>query len=282
MRHRLIPFLLCLVFLTSLRAQEREKDTLRSVFSATTFEIGRTHALDTYLSEIFYRGPGFGITNERLRLPRFGHYKIVSQQSMSIRFSSIHNSRDNGKMFSGFLDYSYGLLRKWKPIPGLQIMAGGEGEISAGFLYNIRNSNNPANAKMRINIAGTGLAAYTLRIRKTPITIRYQLTLPIIGIFFSPQYGQSYYEIFSLGNRNGIIHFGSFHNQFYMQNLLTADIPIGQNNLRLGFRNRIDTFRICDLKTRIYENEFMVGISRTFILFPGKKRHIHQPVETPF
>lgn len=282
MKHLFTLSLFCLLLFEPAHTQTGHRDTLRAVFSATTFEIGRNHAQDTYLTEIFYRGPSFGISNERLSLPRFGKDKIVSQQLMSMHFSTVHNSQDNGKMFSGFMNYSYGLLYRWKPAPGWQLMAGGLAGVSGGFLYNVRNSNNPVNAKLRIDLAATGIAAYTFRVRNLPLTVRYQITLPAVGVFFSPQFGQSYYEIFSLGNYDGTIHFGSFHNQFYLQNLFTVDIPLGRNNLRLGYRNRIESFHVSDLSTKMYYNEFMIGISRTLILMPKNKRQVHQPVETPF
>ena len=38
-----------------------------------------------------------------------------------------------------------------------------------------------------------------------PVTIGYQPSLPLVGVFFVPEYGELYYEI-SLGNHPNSVH----------------------------------------------------------------------------
>lgn len=78
------------------------------------------------------------------------------------------------------------------------------------------------------------------------------MILPFAGMFFGPAFGQSYYEMFEVGNLEGTIHFGSFHNQFHMNNLVTVDLPLGRGALRLGYRNTIystlsESYRYADI-----------------------------------
>ena len=52
---------------------------------------------------------------------------------------------------------------------------------------------------------------------------------------FSPHYGQSYYEIFSLGNSSGVVKFTSLHNQPSLRRMLTADFPVGRAKMRFAY-----------------------------------------------
>ena len=73
--------------------------------------------------------------------------------------------------------------------------------MRAGFLYNTRAGNNPAQAQFGIDIAPSVAASYTLYTGTGyPLTFNYELSVPIMGVMFSPNYGQSYYEIFSEGD----------------------------------------------------------------------------------
>ena len=105
------------------------------------------------------------------------------------------------------------------------------------------------------------MLTYTLHIGRFPITFRYQLSLPVLGVFFSPAFGESYYEIFYLKNHSGIVKFGSWHNRFDMNNLLTVEIPIGRSALRLGYDNRIRSSRASHLDYFHYSNAFVIGIA---------------------
>ena len=66
------------------------------------------------------------------------------------------------------------------------------------------------------------MAIWDLRINHRPLTLRYQLNLPLAAVMFMPNYGQSYYEIFTLGHWDGVVNFTSLHNQPSLRQLLTA------------------------------------------------------------
>ena len=59
-----------------------------------------------------------------------------------------------------------------------KLLAGGVGDFNGGFVYNLRNGNNPAQARAYINLAASGMAIWDLRIKNRPITLRYQVNLP--------------------------------------------------------------------------------------------------------
>ena len=197
-------------------SQETDNKPLRPIINSTMLELGRTGRLyDSYLSMIGYAGFNVGLSNERLQMARWGKNKVLSQQMVSLNYASTRNEAQNGKMIMGMLHYAYGMLYTARvPVSGLILYGGGQAEARAGFIYNLRNSNNPATAKVDLNLSLSGIAAYTFRIKKYPITIRYQMILPFAGMFFGLLFGQSYLIMFEVGNLEGTIHSGSFHNHF--------------------------------------------------------------------
>lgn len=260
---------LCLCFFVLLPAavfaQKNDVKPLRPVTAATTVSIGGGKIYDTYLSPIKYGGLAFGIHHERMRVSRFGGDCLTSQHLLSAEAEHTENPAGNHTMWGASFDYTYGMFyRVASGVPDLKILAGAQLASCFGVAYNAHNSNNPANAKGDINLQLSGMAIYRWCIKSLPVTLRYQTSVAMAGVFFCPEYGQSYYEIFSLGDTGGIVHFGSLHNQFNMQNLLTIDIPVNTWFLRIGYRNNIRTFRENHLRSQIYTNSFVIGMSKEF------------------
>ena len=272
-----IAMLLCGI--QPLCAQESgTEEPLRAVTTATMLRIGQNRATETYFSNVPYRGLNLGLGYERLQLAGFGEGRFTKQQQASIDLSNTSNAGGTGTMLTAFIRYGYGMFYNFRPLPGLQLLAGADLSAELGALYNLRNSNNPVNAKLAINLGISGMAIYTLRIRNYPITFRYQISNPVLGTFFMPPFGASYYELFSLGNCHDIFHFASFHNQINLTNLLTVDIPVGSFHLRFGYQNITARYRANDLISRIGYNQFIFGFTRSFVPVTRKNAKRISPV----
>ena len=248
-------------------AAEPDSLPLRPVLTSTMFDMGRTGRLyDSYLSIMNYAGWNVGLRHERLQMSRRRPARMLTRHDLSLDYTSARNKPGNGVMMMGMLGYDYGLLYTARmPVRGLTLYGGGQAGTRIGFIYNMRNSNNPATAKVDARLSLSGMAVYRFRIKRYPLTLRYQLSLPVAGVFFGPEFGQSYYEMFELGNRAGTVHFGSFHNQFYMDNLVSLDLPLGRGALRLGYRNSVYSTRQDYIDTRIYTNSLVIGVTTEFI-----------------
>ena len=197
--------------------------------------------------------------------------KVSAQHLFNINFSWGDNKTGTATNYSGFFDYAYGLHYKFEPVDRLQLFAGSQANGLLGFIYNTRNGNNPATGKAHANLNLSGIASYHFQVKSQPVFLRYQLSIPVMGAFFSPEFGQSYYEI-SLGNHDQLAHFASFHNYLSMRNMVSIEVPVKRFTFRLSYQNWVYETRINKLETRVNRNSVYIGLSKNFYTVPYKKR----------
>lgn len=233
---------------------------LRPVTSAYMLEMGSSSTADSYLSPITYRGWSAAFSYERLQAMKFNPEEWIMQLDARIELDRGRNHADNATTWRIDGNVNWGMLHRWNMYPGLTLALGGSTGIDAGCIYNPRNSNNPASAKAAWTVNVTAFAAYNMKIGRLPMTFRYQPTLPLAGIFFSPEYDELYYEIY-LGNHDGLVHFAWPGNRFALTNLVTADLHFGGTSLRVGYRGYCFSSKANNLVTNIYTHSFVIGIS---------------------
>ena len=232
----------------------------RPVNSAFTFDMGSSSILDTYLSPIKYTGMNLRLGYERLQAMKFNPVPWVMQMDAGIEYQRTKNIPRNHSMHSLMIEYQWGMMHRWNVMQGLQLMAGGSTRFRGGAIYNSYNSNNPVSPKIHWSLNLTGMAVYNTNIGNLPVTFRYQASLPFIGAFFSPEYGESFYEIY-LGNLENIVHCGWWGNRFDIRNVLTVDLHFGRTSLRIGYRGQIETSFVNNLNYHFYTNSFIIGVS---------------------
>ncbi len=255
-------FLLCVSFLFAHGSDSLNISIpiLRPVTSAYTLSIGSESILDTYLSPIRYNGWSIRLGYERIQAVNFNPERWSMQMAFGINYASVDNMVKNRTMRALMGDFNWGMLYRWRPLPKLIVSAGAGIGFEGGVIYNASNSNNPVSVKIHPYLNITGMAIYNMNIGKLPITLRYQPSLPFFGVFFSPDYGEAFYEIY-VGNRKNLVHVGWWGNRFDMVNLLTADLHFGNTSLRLGYRGTIQSSWINNLNTQIFTNCAVIGLS---------------------
>lgn len=253
-----------------------------SVNSATMIGIGKYNLLDTYLTPgaggRTYTGPGIRVLNERMKMTRLADGRISRQQIVSVDAAKTENAAASATDIAGFIDYTLGYhYHLPQLLPELKLLAGGAVHGMGGFIYNTRNGNNPVAAKADVDLNISAMAIYRWRVKDYPITLRYQISLPFVGVMFSPRYGQSYYEIFDLGNSSGTVRLNAFHNKLAVRNYLTIDLPVSRFTIRAGYLHGFYRTRVNGLRTHIVSHSFMVGVVKEFVAFGGKKlRETHR------
>lgn len=274
----------CLLLLGgSLKAQSQEERIInelrtdsaartRFVTRSTLYGIGYANVYDTYLSPQEYTGIDFRLSRESMRMTGMMKGNVSRQSFFQSNLSYTHNRVDNNNTISGLVNWNYGLHYNFQVTPNLKLLAGSMIDLNGGFIYNLRNSNNPASARAYINLDASGMAIWNFKIKRYPITLRYQVNAPVVGAMFSPHYGQSYYEIFTLGNSGGVIKMTSLHNQPSLRQMLTCDFPVLTTKMRIAYLWDVQQSRINGLRTHIYANAFMIGfVKELYLLRPKNK-----------
>jgi len=252
---------------TAILAQETEDVLqLNPTNKATLFGIGASNMYDTYLSPIKYKGISLQLFHEQMKRTSWFGGKFTRQFSVGIEYSTGENMAKNAREYFFMADINWGGHYDLYKTDKFRFSAGALWNISAGVLYNERNSNNPASARLRTNINLSAIAFYKWKIA----TFRWQMDSPVIGLLFSPNFGQSYYEI-SLGNTVGTANFASLHNQRALRNYITVDFPVNKFIIRVGYLGEFYQTKVNHLQTHHYTNSFVIGLVSESINLNKKK-----------
>ncbi|MCM1310810.1 MAG: DUF3316 domain-containing protein [Bacteroides sp.] len=230
-------------------------EPLRPVSSAWMADFGSAHLADTYLSPQRYSGLHYGLTYSRLQAMK--RTQIVQGWDLGIAF-------DQTKMLGLTLNGGWRMMRRWSLPEGFQLGIGGYAGLSAGVLYMSKNGNNPAQALGSVTIGPEGFAQWSGKIKKQPLAVRWQLSSPLIGAFFCPDYGELYYEI-ALGNRSDLIHVAWPGSYRRIKSLLSIDLNFGKHTLRLGYRFDATSSRANNIVSRQISHAAVIGIVCDFI-----------------
>jgi len=246
----------------------------KEVTNSQMIGFGPTKVLDTYLSAEHFSGTGFTYLSHTERrkttassLPpgKAGLTTVIQHEA---NLSSVKDRADNKNELEGAYNLYWGKLYGWNLLDNrLSLQAGGMLNATLGFIYNTSNGNNPAQARAALSIMPTAVATYRFQLWRIPLTARYELALPLCGIRFSPNYGQSYYEIFSRGNYDHNAVPTTFVSAPEWRQLLTVDARLSRRfTLRLGYLGNMQQHHVNGIRQHVYTHRILIGFTRSFTL----------------
>ncbi len=227
-------------------------------------EIGAARNFNTYLSPIRHTGTHMGVYGQWGRAIGFDPERWFGMGSARYGMDFCQNPQGTSSMTNIDLTGDWALYRKLRPLPGLVAAFGAGAELDAGLLYLPRNSNNPVAARVSLSLTLNAYGAYDLRIGRLPVRIIDQVSLPSLSVFFSPQYGESYYEIY-LGDHSGLARCGWWGNHFAIANTLAAEFSVFSVRWRLSYRFDLRSSYVSHINTRLVSHSIGIGITTDWL-----------------
>ena len=227
--------------------------------SMFTVDMGYASVHDSYLTPITYDGLDLALGYEAMRPVRAD--KWLWQLGVGADYNYVENPAKNNDLHKVMGNIEFSMQRCWKGVftPKLNLAAGPMAQLRAGIVYDAVNSNNPVTVRAYANVGAAGNAWLDTRIWHFPVTLRYQVQLPVTGVFFAPEYDESYYEIY-LGNHKNLAHLGWWGNRVDMTHFLGADLHLGGTTLRIGYRARLEHWSVNHLKVHDVTHSLVLGI----------------------
>ena len=246
----------CWLLALPANSQEQIANSQKVITRSTMLGFGRTNILDTYLSAEHFKGSGISFVNTIERQRPEKRWSTLMEHEAN--FSMTKDRAKTQQEMEGAYNFYWGKLYSWQLFDNsLKLQAGGLVNASLGFIYNTSNGNNPAQARAHLNVMPTGVATYKFNLWNKPLTARYEVALPLCGIMFSPNYGQSYYEIFSLGNYD--------HNAVPT----TFDVRLWKSAaLRIGYLGNMQQAKVNNLRQHVYTHRLLIGFTKQFSIIP--------------
>ncbi len=232
----------------------------------TTYQlgIGSTSILDTYLSQEKFKGAGITLLTTSERQRPDSRWATMIQNELN--FTSAEDRAETVNELQGDYTLFVGRYHGWQ-FKRLALQVGGMAAVNFGFIYNTSNSNNPAQGRASIGVMPSAVATYGFRLFKLPWSARYELEIPLVGLMFSPNYGQSYYEIFSLGDYDRNLVPTTFISMPNLRQQLSLDCSVSRSTtLRIGYLGDYQQSEANNLKSHIYHHRLMIGVVRNFTI----------------
>lgn len=277
MKRHLSLLLIALCLLQSVAAQSLQSHCFEE--RSLSLGGGHTSMIDTYLSPLRYEGLHVALLGERFSQTTVPSGRWYSQSLFALHGDYTTSASGSGLTVGGMADYSYTSYYKlpFGEDKRVSLYVGPQGQLRIGGIYNLRNSNNPAQLKLGINLAASTMAKYAFALWRVPMNVRLQADLPLLGAAFGPDYGQSYYEIFYLRQSDGCLHLTSLHNNLSLRTKFNYDIQLRPCTLRITLSSDLYQWTLAGQYYRMFTHSVMVGFVSNLYRITSQddvKRHI--------
>ena len=257
MKKFLLSLIITVSALQGMNAQPLRSDR----FEEFTLSLGGgyTSLLDTYLSPMRYGGGQVALQSERFGQLTCENGRWFAQSLFTLHGDYTTPRSGSGLTIGGMADYSYTYYYRPLNTDGWSLYVGPQGQLRIGGIYNLRNSNNPAQLKLGVNLAASAMGKYAFTLWGTPMSVRLQADVPLFGFAFAPDYGQSYYEIFYLGHEENCVHVTALHNNLSLRTGLSYDVQFRSCTVRLSMVSDLYQWRLGNQQYHMFTHSVVLG-----------------------
>lgn len=230
---------------------------------ASMVAVGTVQHLDTYLSPQHYNGLELRLASQIERFRPEKRYNIFMLNEGNVSKSQPQSL--NMDELSANYRFSFGYFKRYSQfMRGFRLDAGLTADALVGVNYILNSSNNPVQVNLSTALAPLVAAEYDFRFLHKNMMVRYQAQIPLLGVMFSPHYGQSYYEIFGLGNYDSNVQLTTPFNAPSIHHSLVLDVPMGNGCLRIGYLGDVIQSHVNGIRRHDYTHAAMIGWVSTF------------------
>lgn len=231
--------------------------------------LGSTYLFDEYLSPISYNGFSMRFSSEKQtpvgKIDSDSGYKWYLQNNLKL-LPALTVTRSGSSLYHCQLDARSNLLYKFYKSDKIEFDAGASIALRGGGRLIRQTRNNPGSAELMTDLGITSVLKYNFYLMGRPVSLRYNGNIAAAGLAFSPEYAQSYYEIFYLGNYENTIKFTSLHNKLHWVQQLNLDIPLKgkQSGFRVSYWNEGRISVLNEINTTILSDQLTFGYIKYF------------------
>lgn len=241
----------------------RKSETVRTM----SVGLGYKGALDTYLSAAAYSGMALQLSDQSTKaISNNKRFDFIDTHS-SASLSSMTNALGTGSMIACEFDEIQTWCHPFLRTQAVDIIVGPSAVSSVGVLYDRRNSNNPAQFKFLMSAAASGKAIYRFNLLKRYMALTANVSFPILGITFAPNYLEPYFYMAKHTDILDSFHAATPINAPAVYSDLTWTIPFRKDNrITFTYEANYKGYTIEGQKSAIANHAFLVGFTNRFEL----------------
>lgn len=228
--------------------------------------------LDTYLSPNGYSGLSLSYDAEQWNQSRWGDGRLFVESFSHTTFGLAVFGTSSSELLA-MEDYSFAMPWLCWSNDKVRLYAGAEAQVRAGALWNPRNSNNPVSAKAGLHLGGMAMAEFHYTMDRFPARTSVTFDMPLVGTFFSPEYTQSYYELYYMSGILPCLHLATPVNCLSGRGRVVTDITFSECILRLSLME--DNYRWHTSSNRYALHTYSFGVG---FVFNSYRIHPHENV----
>lgn len=215
--------------------------------------MGSANVMDSYLSPYSYK-------HNDIRIDWiYEECRKKGVDGMGLHIASMENMARNVREydFGLYVQTAFHLLHHH--MGQFDAKAGPMGYLYMGGLYNERNGNNPAQARLSLMADLSAMVTYDFSLWRKSFQLEYSLDIPFVGVAYSPQFGQSYYEQFVLNDYDHNCVFAHFINTPSLRHRLLLNFPFFDKRWFIGYNGVMDQTKYNGLRYHSYSHQFLIG-----------------------